>query len=206
MPMLVIDAVIILFVVADFKSNPLSNFDVLLNYLTMNKVIVTATPIIALLLNHLLPNKLKEIVTFWKFSNALPGCRAFSEHAPQDLRIDMDSLRKKYGAFPTAPKEQNTLWYRIFKQQESNVAIQESHQRFLCFRDISSISILMLIIIMIISILPVSGFGDFRYVFLLLLAQYLLFMVAARNTANRFVQNVLALESLTVNRSKRTTK
>jgi hypothetical protein len=165
--------------------------------LLANGLIASAVPAIALLLSYLVPAQLKANLVFWRKKNALPGCRAFSELAYKDQRIDISALRRKVGDFPSDPQDQNTLWYRLFKKHESQILVQEAHQRFLFFRDIASISLLLLSVLVLIVAFAKSFSINHVYGLTVVLTQYLLFMVAARNTGNRFVQSVLALEGST---------
>lgn len=76
--------------------------------------ISAAAPVVVLLLSSLLSPDAKAILVFWRFDEVLPGHRAFSVHAVNDSRIDMEALRKNVGAFPDAAREENTMWYRLY--------------------------------------------------------------------------------------------
>ena len=152
-------------------------------------------PLIAVFLNDLLPSNFKAIIVFWRIKDALPGHRAFSDHAETDPRIDLTALKQKIGEFPQNPREQNTRWYRLFQKHQSNVIVGDAHRRFLLFRDSSSLTLLILVIAggaAALSSAPVGlqamllGGGSFQFLWL---------AISARNTGIRLVQNVLALES-----------
>jgi len=142
-----------------------------------------------------LPSNFKATIVFWRIKDALPGHRAFSDHAETDPRVDLTALKQKIGDFPQSPREQNTSWYRLFQKHQSNVIVSDAHRRFLLFRDSSSLTLLILVIAVggaVLSSVPVGlqamligGLG----------VQFLWLAVSARNTGIRLVQNVLALES-----------
>lgn len=148
-----------------------------------------------LLINSVVPANLKASIVFWRLKYALPGCRAFSKLMYNDIRIDTDRIINRHGTFPVAPKAQNNLWYRLFKKYESNIEIKEAHQQFLLFRDASTMSILMLTPLLLALYCNELAYNMAKLPLLLLIFEYLVFMVAARNKGNRLVQNVLALES-----------
>ena len=132
---------------------------------------------------------------FWRLKDALPGHRAFTEHAEADPRIDMAALKKKIGEFPQSPRDQNTCWYRLFQKHQSNVIVGDAHKRFLLFRDSSSLTLLILVIAGVAATL--SGVPLALQATLIggLAAQFLWLALSARNTGIRLVQNILALES-----------
>ena len=154
-----------------------------------------AGPLIAVFLNDLLPSNAKASIVFWRIKDALPGHRAFSEHAETDPRIDIAALKKKIGDIPQSAREQNTSWYRLFQKHKSNVVVNDSHKRFLLFRDSASLTLLILLIAWIASALSKVPFGPQAVTVGGLTIQFLWLAISARNTGIRLVQNVLALES-----------
>ena len=150
--------------------------------------------IAALILSWIIPSDIKEMLVFWRVKHVLPGHRAFSSLMLTDERIDFDRLRAKVGNFPTDPAGQNKLWYRLLKKHGGDEGIAETHQRFLCFRDASGISIVLCIATPVFAVF--LNAADFWIAMLAFFGQYLLFMAVARNAANRLVVNVLALESV----------
>ncbi len=137
---------------------------------------------------------MKARFVFWRWDDPLPGCRAFTDHAGADgSRIDTASLERKHGKLPAAPQDQNKLWYRIYLQHGDNVAVKQSHGRYLLLREATIIALLTLVAValsvpFIASTLPTwYGLG--------LVAQYVVLARAATNSGIRFVSNVLALES-----------
>lgn len=154
-----------------------------------------AGPLVAVFLNDLLPSNAKASIVFWRFKDALPGHRAFSEHAEADPRIDIAALKKRIGEFPQNPRDQNSCWYKLFQKHQLIVIVSDSHKRFLLFRDSSSLTLLILVIAWIASTLSGVPAGLQAVVVGGQAAQFLWLAISARNTGIRLVQNVLALES-----------
>ena len=154
---------------------------------------VSIAPVIVLLLTSLLPSELKAALVFWRVRDVLPGHRAFSVHALRDPRIDMQRLRAAVGEFPDDPRDQNALWYRLFKKVDGEPVVAEAHRHFLLFRDLAALSLLLAVVApaVLYSLgaapvaiwLPIGFFG----------IQYLATTVAARQRGVRLVCNVLAL-------------
>jgi len=166
------------------------------SFITIRGVWVLLVPLILFILNGIFSSDLKATLIFWKWNNPLPACRAFSHYADKDDRIDKNYLVKKYSTLPTSPKEQNSLWYKIYKTHQENPVVKKSHKDFLLARDISSISILLFVFCGI-SLLFISP-ENFKWIYCgFLLFQYLIFTVIAQNHGKRFVCNALAIETST---------
>ena len=158
---------------------------------------------LSFLLSGLLSTNAKLAVVFWRVKHALPGHRAFTDVAAADHRIDLAALTSKLGALPDEPDLQNKLWYKLYKQHEHDPRVQDPHQHYLLFRDMAAISICFLVLecgFWATHLYPSTGHG---WVILALTIQYVLCVMSARNSANRFVANVLALEAVA---TKPTTK
>ncbi|KRH78436.1 hypothetical protein FERRO_14230 [Ferrovum sp. JA12] len=189
------DIVVIVLVFTGFAFTQASLTELAQSALIRGVLLATAGPIMAVFLNDLVPSNAKASIVFWRFKDALPGHRAFSEHAEADPRINMAALKKKIGEFPQSPRDQNTCWYRLFQGHQSNVIVGDAHKRFLLFRDSSSLTLLILVITGIATAL--SGVRLALQSMLIggLAVQFLWLSLSARNTGIRLVQNVLALES-----------
>ena len=146
---LVIDAIVVWAILSGHQLNLDAAIGDWQGHLMKNGVVISLATIVVPLLSYLLSSGIKVTLIFWRLKHALPGCRAFSVLVHRDPRIDVAALQKKVGTFPSDPDEQNALWYWLFKKHEGNIAVQESHQRYLFFRDAASISVLMLIVISI---------------------------------------------------------
>jgi hypothetical protein len=116
-------------------------------FLNPKSFLFILSPILALVLNGLLPNAIKEFIVFWKINNRLPGCRAFSKFAVSDYRIDVNTLKKMVGEFPEIPSEQNRVWYKLYNDLQGNEVIKGSHKDFLLTRDLCSISFVFTVVI-----------------------------------------------------------
>ena len=157
--------------------------------------LATLMPVAALLLAALIPAEWTATLVYWRIKDTLPGHRAFSKHAPSDPRIDLESLRKNVGAFPSDPREQNTVWYRLYKKVTSDAAVEGGHKGYLLFRDLAAISIVLTPAAPIGVYLLDGGIRAALLAGVLMLIQYLLAAIAARNSGVRFVTNVLAIHS-----------
>jgi hypothetical protein len=145
--------------------------------------------------NGLLSSDTKARLVFWRRSNPLPASFAFSRYVYCDPRIDVETLRKITGDWPTEPRGQNALWYRLYKTVESEPAVTDAHRHFLLTRDYTAISFLLLLTAGPLGIeFITSPVTASAYVGLLLL-QYLLARQAARNYGVRLVTTVLALKA-----------
>jgi hypothetical protein len=145
------------------------------------------------LLNAQVPAELKARLVFMRWKHPLPGSRAFSQHARADGRVDLAALERQYGKLPRGPREQNALWYRLFKSVDSEPAVTQAHRAFLFCRDYACLTLLMMAILggaAIVQVPTITG----RLLFIGILAvQFLLAMSAARNHGERLVTTVLAL-------------
>lgn len=160
---------------------------------TVRWALTSALPVLVLVLTGLMSPSVKASLVFWKGKRALPGHESFSKHAPADTRIDMTALKKSVGAFPTEPAEQNSFWYKLYKKVDGEVAVKEAHRSYLLFRDMASMSVLLLIVVPIglyfNDVSPTATWSAVAF----FAAQYLLTAIAARNSGVRFVTNVLAI-------------
>ena len=145
--------------------------------------------------NGLLSSENKARLVFWRWADPLPGSFAFSRYAQHDPRIDMNSLRKAMGDWPSEPREQNALWYRLYKSVEREPAVIDAHGHFLLTRDYTAIAFLLLITAGPIGFWLISSVTTAGVYLGLLLLQYLLSRQAAHNYGVRFVTTVLALKA-----------
>lgn len=157
----------------------------------------TSATVIALAANHIIPRWIKEIIVFLRYKDVQPGCRAFSKRAGKDNRINVSSLENAVGKFPSAGNEQNALWYKLLKQHEDKAAIQYAHRNYLLFRDLASLSIILCILsLLLLFSKPSTSSASLTGWFAL---QYLIYMIAGRNSGNSLVDNVLAEASCQYN-------
>ena len=157
------------------------------------------------ILSSLLPTSIKDILVFWRIKNPLPGSRAFSVHAPADPRVNLKKLQMSIGKLPTNEREQNALWYEMYKKVEFDLSVLSSHKSYLLFRDTAAISLILAFII------PFTMYcfnEECTYIgssAALFLVQYFVSAIAARNSGNRFVQSVVAVYLCTGSKASRNT-
>jgi|MTBAKMStandDraft_1061839.scaffolds.fasta_scaffold03155_2 hypothetical protein len=149
-------------------------------------------PIVTLILNGIIPTHVKEILVFWRLKNPLPGCRAFSQLAPKDPKVDPAELRRRYGEFPQAPEEQNRLWYQIYKNHRDNPAIMQGLRAYLMSRDLAGISFCLLFLGVVFVVITTPSRQVAALYLGTLVIQYLLLALTARFAGDRLVCNSLA--------------
>jgi len=145
--------------------------------------------------NGLIDPLTKARLVFWRWSDPLPGCRAFSEHARRDPRIDVLSLERKLGKLPEDAREQNTTWYRLYKSVESDPAVTHNHRDFLFTRDYTSLAALLLIVLGGLPIYQTDSWSRTLPYIAFLAAQYLIARHVAKRYGHRFVTTVLAVKA-----------
>jgi hypothetical protein len=166
--------------------------------LTIARAMVTLVlPVVVLLLTGLLPHNLKASLVYWKVTNVLPAHEAFTKHGLSDARVDMTALRDHVGEFPTIPREQNRLWFKLYKATENSPTVLEAHKMYLLYRDMAAISLLLLIFGP--TGFYLSGFGHTAALATagIFALQYLIAAISARHSGIRFVTNVMSIHSTT---------
>lgn len=166
------------------------------SFITVRGVWVLIVPLLLFVLNGIVSSDIKAVLSFWRFKNPLPACRAFSFYADKDDRIDKNFLTSKFGQLPSLPKEQNSLWYKIYKKHQENPVVKKSHKDFLLARDITSVAFLFFIVGGI-SILFLTAEAVKWIYIIYLFIQFLIFAIVAQNHGKRFVCNALAIETST---------
>lgn len=148
--------------------------------------------ILAIILEGIMSSNLKATLVFLRVRNPLPGTRAFSYIARDDPRINTGSLKKMYdNKLPKSPKQQNDAWYKLYKKYSLNPVVAESHKSFLLTRDLASIT-LILIPVVLMSHIILSTNWSLIWLNIVLLFIFLISLIAAANNyGNRFVANVL---------------
>ena len=156
---------------------------------------VGASVLAGTLLNGLLSRDFKARIVFWRWSYPLPSRLAFSKHAREEQRVDFAILQERFGDLPVSPEGQSSLWYRIYKSHENDLAVTQAHRDYLLLRDWCALSFLFLIVLGPVSfflVVPKSIAASYSG---LLLLQYAVTMIAARNYAASLIRNVLAIET-----------
>ncbi len=182
-----------IFILGEFDVSDFKNL--LTQFISKNGWLFLIGPVIVSIANGLLNSNIKAILVFWRVKNVLPGCRSFTKLAPNDPRIDMESLKTKIDKFPIAPKDQNTVWYKLSKLHEEKLSVRNSHKQYLLLRDITSFSSLILLLTFISHFFFEISVKIILIYLSLLIIQYIITAYAGRVYGNRFVCNVLAEES-----------
>lgn len=160
--------------------------------LTKTVLYILVGPIITVVVSGWLSAEFKTSLVFWRFTNPLPGSRAFTQPMINDPRIDLEGLRTRVGEFPKDPQEQNQVWYKLMKSESDDPAILQAHRDWLFTRDLTGYSFIFLIALSLIGYIAVPNILMIVVYAMLLFTQYLLIMLSARTYGVRFVRNVLA--------------
>jgi hypothetical protein len=158
-------------------------------------VIAACMPIFGIVLSGILGDQGKARIVFWRWRDPLPGCRVFSKLTSTDPRINADTIKSKHGKLPRDSKAQNALWYKIYTKHQDNIMVRESHKAYLLTRDLTAISAIFAVVLPIgLLLAPVKSRLIIFYL-TALVAEFCILAMVARNYGERFVLNVLALES-----------
>jgi len=170
--------------------------DLLPAKITVIRASLTALlPIPAMIFSSLISANLKATLVFWRHKYPLPGSRAFSVYAQADHRIDLAQLKKNVGDFPISERDQNSKWYKLYKQVDSDPSVFNSHTNYLLFRDIAAMSLLLVLVLPIVMYFIGINLSPIEVSITWFLGQYLLTAFAARNAGIRLVQSVLAVHA-----------
>ena len=151
--------------------------------------------ILAVPLSGVIPREWKFILVIWKLRNAKHASEAFTKWMFKDDRIDAKAFQNRYKNLPTTPKEQNILWYKIYKKHQEKPSVIDAHKSFLFFRDLATISFIFMLLFGL-YVLVRADYSSCSFItFLIFLSEYVFFSISARNCGTRFVRNVLAEES-----------
>ena len=161
----------------------------------MDKALPAAFGLVLIgIINGLLTADMKSRIVFMRWSNPLPGCRAFTRYAAADPRIDVAAIKQVHGPLPVDPREQNALWYRMYKSVETEPAVSQIHRAFLFARDYTGLALMMLVVLGAAGSIQIPSMATALAYVAALLVQFVLAGLAARNYGRRFVTTVLALK------------
>ena len=152
-------------------------------------------PMIVIMINGLVSSDWKSMLIFSKTRNFHPGSFAFSYYANVDGRVDKQTLVSKYGELPTSGKDQNVLWYKMYRKNQSAVQVHEAQRSWLLFRDLTAASTITSPIYFFLSLCGRATNLELILYALFLLTLFFLLRHIAKIYAERFVCNVLAIES-----------
>jgi hypothetical protein len=154
--------------------------------------------------NALVDPDAKYRLVFLRLHHALPGHRAFTEYGPGDPRVDMSKVKRQLGnKLPLDPDEQNTAWYRLYKQVEKAPSVESLHRDFLLLRDYTALSLMFLLALGAVVGFAVRGAAVLVGYLGFLVLQFVLVRLAAANCGKRFVTTVLAEQSVATHSRKR---
>ncbi len=93
---------------------------------------------------------------------------------------------------PTDARDQNTLWFRLFKGVAAEPAVEQAHRQFLFARDFAFMSLVMLLVLGTAAAFFIRPISSAVIYVLLLVIQGGIATRAANVGGHRFVTNVLA--------------
>jgi hypothetical protein len=157
-----------------------------------NGLLIFLSPLVSIVFNGLLTSNQKSIIVFGKIKHPLPSERVFTNLIYSDKRLDIKLLKDKFGDFPNDPVEQSQLWYKIYKKNQNEIIVLDSHRVFLLTRDLCSLAFIFLILFSIVILFSGSSFKLLFIGYMIL--QFLLLWLSSRNYGNKFTLNVLAEE------------
>jgi hypothetical protein len=167
-------------------------------YLGVLSKLLAVPAVLALIIGILgwaIPKMVKETMIFWRIHNCLPSSWAFSAIALGDPRIDRRRLTDRYGELPSHPSEQTALWYRLYKRNAEDPAVEDAHCAYLRYREMVALTASVMICFLIAAAWVHPSIRSLIVGALVIVAEYLVLVLAARNAATHFVANVLAIES-----------
>ena len=148
-------------------------------------------PAAAIVINGFIGAETKARIVFMKWNNPLPGSSAFTKHIFNDSRFSANEVREKWGSLPTEPGEQNRQWYRLYREVEDDVRVQDVHKNWLLTRDLAAATFVFIVFFFGVGIL--STFEVPGWYYWVMLIPYLTFTLSARRYAERFVTTSIAV-------------
>lgn len=197
----------VLYIIADiiiiFSSNiSLPNIKLILENkmlveLAITIVITPILSILSLIVLNIVPTKIKNLLVFWKIKESLPSYR-WKSILCNDDRMDTKKIENKFGKNLSA-QEQHNLWYKLYTNNKSDIRILNSQKDYLFARDLSIATVILSVIISIFSIVGFLTLNlPIRFLFnnlLILGIIYFILILVSRNSASRFICNVLIVDN-----------
>lgn len=149
-----------------------------------------------LILLGLVPASVRDCLVHWRWTNPLPGTRAFSKIGPADARVNMTAIEQKYGTSPIEPRAQNTLFYQIYTKHSDSIPVLDAHKSYLAARDICVINFLMFLLLPWFAYWIASDLTRAGVYAAALIAAYCVTARSAQVYSQRLVENSLAAESV----------
>lgn len=144
----------------------------------------------------LLPVSIKETLVFWGVGpRRLPSSRAFTVIAPRDPRIDIARLATRIGALPTDTDRQNVVWYGIYRKHGKEPPVLDANAAYLLYREMVALMPFLGCATALLALVIPFRTSHLLAVGAVLLVEYMILVLAARNAGSRLVANVLAIEA-----------
>lgn len=147
------------------------------------------------ILNAQLSAETKCRVVFLRWRNPLPGCEAFSRYSKEDARVDLSGIARLYGPLPEDPREQNALWYRMYRSLNAEASVAQAHRSFLFSRDYACIALMLVVGLGALGFFQIESKAIAAIYLVVLLIQFVAVSQASRNHGRRFVTTVLAIKA-----------
>jgi hypothetical protein len=149
------------------------------------------------ILNAQITSTAKARLVFWRWHNPLPGSEAFTQHGPNDPRVNMAALEAKHGPMPTDPKAQNILWYAMYRSVAGSAPVAQAHRQFLFARDYAFMALVMLLTLGVAAAIFIRPSLTAGIYILILIIQWGAATNAANINGHRLVTSVLAIKATT---------
>ncbi len=147
---------------------------------------------LAIVLEGLIHSKHKAVLVYWRIKNPLPGSIAFSDIATNDPRIDMESLRQLYPeGLPEDPRDQNSKWYKLYRQYMNIPIVYDAHRFFLLTRDLTALTAVLIPFCIVAHLFWSTAVSAIAYHVLALVMLVVIISISSQNYGKRFVANVL---------------
>ena len=161
-------------------------------------LIVAAITAFGGVLSHILPNKWKHPLVYWRLRNVLSGHRSRTI-CEKDPRLLSDDLQSKWPALfldEMSEDEQNAYWYNeIYRPVRNEPEVLQAHRSFLLFRDAATGLFLLLLGLLLWKFVgeavPVQSVSMWSAA--ILAGTFVLVSLAARQSGDRMVANAGAV-------------
>ena len=186
-----------LFIVAIVQRDAEEVFALSLKF-DQESLVVSAMTSFGAILSNFLPNKLKYLLVYFRFRNALSGYRC-RRICVKDPRFSLDDLEQKWPMLfllKMSASEQNAYWYKEIYQPARNAPeVVQAHRKFLLFRDAASgLFVLLLCLLlwqMLTALMPLPSLRIWSVVVPVIIVLFL--CQAARQSGDRMVANAVVV-------------
>jgi hypothetical protein len=157
-----------------------------------------------MVLDSIISDKIKKIIIFWWMP--MPGETIFSNIRinTKDNRFTVEeattAYREIYDNMPLGKDKkknrrnyENSKWYGLLCQHESEIKVMVIHRDFLMCRDMAVSAIMMILVYLGLSV-PMQLIIFDRKAIIYLFVMYMVCMVASRVKSKRFVKTVIACD------------